>query len=967
MDNSKLIQATYLKDVVGEDVYFRSWARLLPVTRRVSDGRVYHLPSGSLTFIKVRGQKIRDQPWQQPGRFWRARQKSALSVILTRDIGLGARLVSQLVNKPRANFLRIEDFISGVVDSLWLTDENIFDVDKPEIGLIKKLVRKIFAVGCHDLSALVNDWKQWGNNLFHTVAKTQTIGDLEPVRYNNIFRALNGIPFINGYYQGKCDMLLLQHLMHLISSRQMPYMGKTTEIKSVEKYKSVLTSTFKPDDSIIMELAMAARRIGGICRSIHKTPIPNEAAHISVTSSGELNFPITKGGQASAVRDAIERILLEVPETDSTEDTPFGKVYRKAGLPLWQTLFRKEDDLEVQGHDLFEAMTWGFPKGQPGRFWGLDRVTGKQLMYVAWKDSSPTPIVLRASVVPEMGNKARMVTLSPYWVNVIQAPLAHLLIEAMKYHPSVFSSFHRQDQAWEAVRQLVKIKDISLVDQFVLSSDLKDATNAQQFELTKVMLKSFIDGYGLSTNSDYVNLVLGQIGPRLVLFDDYDSVVSSTGIMMGEAIAKPSLTLLNLAIEERAFLLSIGRRDLLSTDLPAPSCDWRCLHIGGDDHLAKGPANYLDLITEGHLRAGSHISPGQHGYSRICVKYCERMINLSNLQYREPIHRDYRLSVIVDTVKVRLLEPGLSTMQKKDNKNVAIGKSQQLVNVLKWLPKDNDFWTYDKKVSIRDLFINRMGCLLPSKALHPRAYAAVHLPTTVGGYGLGFDEEMTHFLYQSPEPFRWLLSKRLLGLDVREELRKFRTLNSNISNRGIPEVQEFADRIIDQLEKYPKLVNALSWKELTDRFPDPDKNARKILAYARDEGLMSFAEYVKWSMRGNLFQDLLMSKPEQLSLFNTRPFTQTLRNIWGWCEEIGLDHYGDIPTNLTNQELNKLFREISVSWFFDINQMTTIDIAPKPETGEEEQYLFVDVPYRDAFTIGLPSLLVGKTFLGLEG
>jgi len=502
----------------------------------------------------------------------------------------------------------------------------------------------------------------------------------------------------------------------------MPYMRLPTEIIARDKFKSVLTSDFQPDEKLVFQLSLAARRIGGICRSIRPSVNPG-ASHISVTGSGEFGHPISDGGQAAAVVEAMRSILLDVSTESFEEDTPFGIARHWSGIPLWKTLFR-EIPIPPEQEFLTE---WYLVKDQPGKFRGLDEVTGIQILYVAWRQLVPIP-VLRAEVVPEMGNKARHVTLSDYWLNVLQSPLSHLLIDAMMYHPSVFSSFHRQDQTWEAVKGMCLKKQLSLPPgHAVLSSDLKDATNAQQWSITKAMLQGFIRGFGLSFSDSYVELVLGTIGPRLVLFPDDTSVLSKVGIMMGEAIAKPSLTLLNLSIEELAFLDHTNGLDLLSTSDPAPYRDWRYLHIGGDDHLAMGPIPYLNLITDYHLRAGSHISPGQHGYSRICVKYTERLVNLQNLQYKQPFNReDYSRSIIVDSVKVRLLERGQSTMLKKDNKNVAIGKSEQLGGCLQWLPTDNRFWTYTKKASIRALFVERMGSLLPRQSVNPRAFAAIH-------------------------------------------------------------------------------------------------------------------------------------------------------------------------------------------------------------------------------------------------
>jgi hypothetical protein len=554
----KLIQAQLRQDCVGKDHSRTAWEGLLPLLGnpnvQQSDRMFYIMPKGSLLSERFKGKTLRSPKHRRGERYFNSFQKEGLRVLLTRDIGLKSGLTQVLVSRPISHFRRIEEFISGLVDSLWLADEQVFVHQSSELKLIRKLVRKVFAVGTYNLYDLVDQWKEWGNFLFHTLAETSTIGEVSVPAENNIFRLLNGIPYISKVYHGDKSMLLMQHVSHLISSRQMPYMGLQTELKAREKYREVLTSSFKPDDEIIMTLSMAARRVGAICRKLH--PVLNEGeCHVSVNSSGELDHPIESGGQASAVREALIRVLTRVPENDEEEDTPFGIVRHHAGIPIWRTLFRKEPYM-FAGEFLEPYTLWSQweIRVREGRFRGLDEDTGKQLMYVAWKEYRPLP-VLRAEVVPEMGNKARHVTLSEYWLNVIQAPLSHTLVSAMKYHPSVFSSFHRQDQAWEAVKGLCRSERPYLAPgEAVLSSDLKDATNAQQWELTKSILKGFIQGYKLSFRSSYVDLVLGTIGPRLVLLSDNTSVLTTVGIMMGEAIAKPSLTLLNRSIEEAAFI-----------------------------------------------------------------------------------------------------------------------------------------------------------------------------------------------------------------------------------------------------------------------------------------------------------------------------------------------------------------------------------------------------------------------------
>jgi len=431
--------------------------------------------------------------------------------------------------------------------------------------------------------------------------------------------------------------------------------------------------------------------------------------------------------------------------------------------------------------------------------------------------------------------------------------------------------------------------------------------------------------------------------------------------MMGEAIAKPSLTLLNLSIEELVFLQFTNCEDLLMEDEPAPYREWRFIHIGGDDHLVRGPIPYLKAISQKHLDCGSHIDPGKHGFSRICVKYTERLINLTNLRYGKPFDPDdYSKSVIVDSVKVRLLERGLSTELKKDNKNVAIGKSTQLGGCLEWLPIDDRFWTFDKKASIRALFVERMGDLLPRKVTNPRAFAAIHLPTKVGGYGLGMKSELRQYLLQSPEPTRGLIHKASLGLDVTEELRIFRRLNTNISVRGVDYIQELQERIVDHLSEFPMGINAIGWKELRQKFPDPMNNPRKTLALAADAGYLSIEEFAKRAVRGNLFQELLAgTRPRKV--FNTRKFVQTYRSVWNSTEDSLLPYADDL--GLTSEEIAMAINQMQPQWFFDINQLVLSDIG---FFMDEEVDDFQEEKFINLFTKDLPVLRVPPATLGIR-
>jgi hypothetical protein len=432
---------------------------------------------------------------------------------------------------------------------------------------------------------------------------------------------------------------------------------------------------------------------------------------------------------------------------------------------------------------------------------------------------------------------------------------------------------------------------------------------------------------------------------------------------MGEPLAKPSLTLLNLAIEELSFLQSIGREDVLFCDNPSPNRDWRLVHIGGDDHIAWGPQTYLDLITSNHLKCGSHIDPGKHGSSKIAVKYTERVLFVQNFQYKQPIHKaDYSLSMIVDSVKVRLLERGQSTLIKKDNKNVAVGKAGQIGGCLKWLPRDPKYWPDSHKTMIRDLFVIRMGPLLPSRTLYPKCAWVPYLPKILGGYEMAIDNDEVYQAYLScPEPIRWVLNKAHLGLDIKYELELLSKINTNVSNRGVSGTTDYEKMMLNHLEQSSKVLNALTWKELQQKYPSDNDNPRYTLAKARDEGWSTFRDYVEQQFRGPMFLKL-MTRTNKLVMFNSNPIPKTMKIIWDRMTEGGTHIYGSEP--LSKDIFFNTLKNLSNNLFFNT-------IVNKMVVGYQVDYDsgFVDIielPYRDIFIKEFPNLIIGKKFLGIR-
>jgi hypothetical protein len=613
--------------------------------------------------------------------------------------------------------------------------------------------------------------------------------------------------------------------------------------------------------------------------------------------------------------------------------------------------------MELYGHTFLEPRE--AVEGQPGKFWGLDEYIGKQLLYCAWKDLKAFP-TLRTTIVHEMGNKARVVTPAPYWIQVLEAPFAHTIVQAMRFHPSVWSSFSKQDQCWEAMRILTKVKTLYCRDGshcLTLSSDLKNATNVQRYGLSRALIDGFCTGYGLidRSNTEYYSIVLDLIGPRLIEFPDHETILTKRCVPMAEPLAKPCLTLLGLAVEELAFLKYEKRLDLLSSDEPDPYRDWRAFHLGGDDHLAYGPRGYLDLITQCHIDSGSQVGLGKHGISATLVKYTEKLVFVKNMKYHVPFKElnnplTYSTNIFVDSIKIRLLERGQSAMMSKDDKNVAIGKSNNLIRSIEYMGHSG-FPDYMLEM-IHDLFIKRMGPFLPSQYLRPKVFALAHLPISLGGYGLGRSRDLLYWLSKSPLPHQLLIGKLLTGADCRQEFHLIRRLNSNPSKRGVAELREYTLSLVDKLSDTK--LRTLSYGEIKDLAPGED--FRMCYSLATAKGVYTLKDFGDIVTRGTIFQSLLLGT--RVKEFNSFPLWVTYRQIWDTLME-GVQGF-DIPDweNLTPQ--------VIISAIYGMDKVTFIDGQQTIVFRSPEDAFFREYTLEDALKFGAPHLSIGLRSLGLR-
>jgi hypothetical protein len=268
------------------------------------------------------------------------------------------------------------------------------------------------------------------------------------------------------------------------------------------------------------------------------------------------------------------------------------------------------------------------------------------------------------------------------------------------------------------------------------------------------------------------------------------------------------------------------------------------------------------------------------------VMYTEQVLyvrNLVNLVRFKEVNWKTQASIWQDGAKVRLLEKGLSVQLRKDDKNVAFGKAIQLSRTLLW--QKPEF-----RKLVLNLFIKRMGNLLPSRWKYPKIWYQIQLPPELGGLNLGVGEEISSLLDNSPYPTKRLVAKILAGADVRQERKLLRTLNSNPVMRTSLVYKQKVEFFIERLEfcqstgyeHIPGMGTRLkkwwTWSELQARYPNA-RDPREILHEARSDGITSIEEYAMRAAREDLFWDLLQ-RTEKTNQFSTVPYPTRYERIW---------------------------------------------------------------------------------------
>lgn len=281
-----------------------------------------------------------------------------------------------------------------------------------------------------------------------------------------------------------------------------------------------------------------------------------------------------------------------------------------------------------------------------------------------------------------------------------------------------------------------------------------------------------------------------------------------------------------------------------------------------------------------------------------------------------------------------------------------------------------------------------MGTLLPKEHENPRAFAAIHLPTIVGGFGLGLKEDLLKWVLKSPEPTQWLVSQLVANEFERKDLNIFKKLNSNTSSRGIASIFDYQEELIDDLytlceeiiadrsdgDSASEGLNPLTWFELRQRFPSD--NSRRTIAEAENHKILSIEEFVKRATRGNLFQELLIGG-EKLKVFNTNKYVTTYQKVvWPYWESQKEARNIKLPDDLTSVQIATAMNRAQRMLFIN-SEAPFLLMVKRDDSDESRMNALIFGDEDDGYdskigtlnkmhTMGLPNMVIPRSQLGVR-
>jgi hypothetical protein len=479
-----------------------------------------------------------------------------------------------------------------------------------------------------------------------------------------------------------------------------------------------------------------------------------------------------------------------------------------------------------------------------------------------------------------------------------------------------------------------------------LHSDFTSATDAVPHVVSRIVLETLFDEFGLI---DRHSFLLRTLGPREIHIGK-EKFLSQRGILMGEPFSKIVLITTVLAAEEIVFSehfnLSLERQYTKSQLLT-----WRAFHVGGDDHKVYGPITYLKRLTEFNRSIGYLISEnsGKHIMTRHAGLYTEKMFFYHGKDPTIPVSQiNYKIdeSIFVDSIKLRLLSPFSKPIDARGDRNIAIGKAKQLTRTIRWLDPKGPLGTIARNAVTR--FTIRFANYIPRP--HRKTLTSImRLPVSLGGLGLVFNP--TEVSYKNlPKIWKDALYTLYANSNSRESLEVHKILQSVWSNTETsmsPETLKERDRIIES-------ESTVTFKEITEEFFKdkklPGGYLDKVQALEK-EGFLPLERYLMYFDRPHRFRNFLRGKPRKQ--FNTSKYITRCSNAWKKLQSLSLLDSKDIQVT---EILNKAEKAIKTRplWVYLELPVETKSIA-ECETIDD----LVGKTLRDNITDG-PSLRMDK-------
>lgn len=806
-----------------------------------------------------------------------------------RWLNLPDRIIDTMRNGSLSRIHLVENTIHCLMNSFMFSFPELLLEPK----FLKQVIRKCFKIGVYSIDNLVAQIKAMKNYLYVLLFEIETLEEnIPPV--NNFLKCI--LKYVERLKTYEKDREFCSRVYNLVYTRDMPPGGAYNTKKALLKFEQIVTRKHHVTLELLLEARQAAVELGAMFKAGNPDYDYNQSAHISVSNAGDPVYGRAQGGRPEAMLEDILPILLSKPEkTGTTEVFPgFWYLADTKGAERWRTwcrynpltftqIFSDEEEQEFMPQDEFGSeYEVRLPFGNVQGFLGHDGALGQQILacaIITGRESLESGAYsCRVSTLPESGGKVRIATTSPWWVLASMQGPGHVLRDMLKWFPECTDGLTRGQQAWNIMNALRgDVKGRHLI------SDLESATDALSRDVLKSMYDGFLEGAG-------INNPFFQWASRLAFADKIITLpckrtfVATSGVLMGEPMTKGLLTLYNLVIGQIA----------------ARRCSFppRIFRIGGDDHFAIGPDNYLKSITQVHMELGSLISKSKHGIPAIAGKYCEGLLYFKS--YDRSI-KTWTLSkqpdkiancIFVDTLKLKLLSPYGSRVFDSDEKNQAIGKARELTKFLSWstFPVTGFFFSKEWKALVRDRFINLMGSYIPGRykgdGTENPAYWQLMLPPQWGGLGLGMPHEYKSIIKAAPHVTKFTIAgvfnafyegKNFLLSGFYPLTRCVQSFCSPTSMRGVRNevrmVEEFLMKILSS-----ESTEVSTWSALK-ALPD-FSHITQQWRIAKELNAMGWYNYHSLSTllnRSSTFVHLLLGA-EPVS-FSTTPWSERLREL----------------------------------------------------------------------------------------